>query len=331
MLLFAATIATLVSCTAKVSTGASIGSPMVQIPGPFERLMDPGGCLLEQLTGGDHDQYQVMGTSADGTLLVIAGRLEGATGDDTVYEVHEIELATGKKTDLSHALTNGGPYSPDKKFIVVAQETDNGRTDVFEYDRATGELLPVAAHENWDWLASYSPDGRFIVFNSYRVDSQSDIYLFERATGELTRLTDYPGYDAHGQFSPDGKRILFHRQQGTRAEGGYIFDLIVYDVATGEETRLTDGNYEESYAAWAPDGRHLVYSSDFAGKHGKLNLYVLAPNGETMARLTDGDWKDSYAFWSRDGKYIYFNSERAGASNVYRLLMDGIDCVREGA
>jgi TolB protein len=100
-------------------------------------------------------------------------------------------------------------------------------------------------------------------------------------------------------------------------------------METGQQERLTDGAYEKSYPAWAPDGRHIVYSSDIGGKHGKLNLYVLAPGGETIARLTNGDWKDSYAFWSRDGKFIYFNSDRAGATDIYRMLMDGVDCVRE--
>ena len=142
-------------------------------------------------------------------------------------------------------------------------------------------------------------------------------------------LTDDPCYDAHAQFSPDGKRILYHNQRGTREEGGYIFDLMVHNMETGQETRLTHGDYEESYPDWAPDGRHIVYSSDVGGKPGKHNLYVLAPSGETTTRLTHGDWKDSYAFWSRDGKFIYFNSDRAGATNIYRMLMDGVECVRE--
>ena len=45
--------------------------------------------------------------------------------------------------------------------------------------------------------------------------------------------------------------------------------------------------------------------------------------------MTNGDWKDGYAFWTRDGAFIYFNSDRSGASNIYRLLMDGFECVRD--
>ena len=300
-----------------------------QAPSPFAKLVDPGGCLIEQLTTADYDEYQVQGASPDGKWLVMASSRDGPAENDTIYEAYEIDLVTGERTDLSHVLQNSGPYSPDGNFIVTAQATENGKTDIFEYERAAGELRAVASHEEWDWLPSYSPDGRFILFNSYRVDGQSDIHLFEKSTGTLTRLTEEPGYDAHAQFSRDGKRILYHRQQGTREEGGYIFDIFVYDVATGEKTQLTDRAYEESYPAWAPDDRHIVYSSDINGNPSKHNLYVLAPTGETTSRLTEGDWVDRYAFWTRDWKYIYFNSDRTGASNVYRILMNGVDCVRK--
>ena len=327
--MFAAVLPAFISCAAEAPLNVRGQAAAPEAVSPFARLADPGGCVIEQITTADHDEYQVQGASADGKLLAMTARREGAAGNDPVHQVYEMDLATGEKTNLSPALDNSGAYSPDGRFIVLANATDNGKTDIIEYERATGELRPVASHEEWDWLPGYSPDGRFIVFNSYRVDGQSDIHLFEKSTGTLTRLTEDPRYDAHAQFSPDGKRILYHRQQGRRDEGGYIFDLFVHDMETGRKTRLTNGDYEESYPAWAPDGRHVVYSSDIGGKHGKHNLYVLAPDGETT-RLTRGDWKDSYAFWSRDGKFIYFNSDRAGATDVYRMPMDGLDCVRDG-
>ncbi|NND59237.1 MAG: hypothetical protein HKN49_03135 [Gammaproteobacteria bacterium] len=295
-------------------------------PPDFTRLTDPGGCIIEQITTAAHDEYQVQGASADGRLLSMAARLKGATDADSTYQVFELDLATGAKTDLSEKLQNSGPYSRDNRFIVTAQDTGNGKTDIFEYERATGALRVVASHDEWDWLPGYSPDGRYIVFNSYRVGGQSDIHLYDKSDGSLVRLSEEPGYDAHAQFSPDGKRILYHRQQGKREGGGYIFDLIVYELDSGQRTRLTNGLYEESYPAWAPDGQHIVFSSDNDGKPGRLNLYVLPPGGEPPRRLTHGDWKDSYAFWSHDGRYIYFNSDRAGATNIYRMLMKGVDC-----
>ena len=167
-----------------------------------------------------------------------------------------------------------------------------------------------------------------IVFNSWRIDGQSELYTYDRASGDLKRLTHDPRYDAHGEFSPDGTRILFHRMIAQKEEGGYDFELFVIDLETGRETQLTPGSpHEESYASWAPDGAHVVFSTDQDGKPEKHNLYVLGPDGEITGRLTRGDWKDSYAYWSRDGEYIYFTSDRDGLSNVYRIPMDGLECL----
>lgn len=325
----AAALVATTACSEDSTRDASAPVTTSDAASPFARLTDPSGCVIEQITAADYDEFQVWSVSADSSLLAIAARIEGDDETSTVYEVHEVELATGKKMQLSMELTNSGAYSPDGRFIVLAQETDDGRTDIVEYERATGTLRTVAAHEHWDWLPSYSPDGRFIVFNSYRVDGQADIHLYERSTSELTRLSSYPGYDAHAQFSPDGDKILYHRQQGDRDDGGYHFNLILYELESGTETQLTNGVHEQSYGAWAPDGQHIVFSSDVDGLPAKPNLYVLSPDGKTKSRLTRGKWKDSYAFWSRDGKYVYFNSDRAGASNVYRMPMEGLDCIRE--
>jgi len=329
--IFAVFLPALISCSAEAPQGVAEPAASSEAASPFSRLTDPGGCVIEQITTADYDEYQVQGASADGKLLSMTASPEGPaeTGNDSVYQVYEMDLTTGEKTGLSRNLQNSGPFSPDGRFNVVAQPADNGKTDIFEYERATGELRAVTSHEDWDWLPSYSPDGRLIVFNSFRVGGQSDIYLLDKSTGMFQRLTEDPAYEANAEFSPDGKRILFHRQRGKRDEGGYIFDLMVYDMETGRETRLTDGDYEESYPSWAPDGSHIAYSSDVGGKQGKHNLYILTPDGEAATRLTQGDWVDRYSFWSRDGKFIYFNSDRAGVTNIYRMPMEGVDCVLE--
>ncbi len=295
---------------------------------PFAAVSDPSGCRIERITVAEHEQYQVQGASASGELLLMTTRRAGAEEDDQVLQVSEMDLSTGAQRELPTTLTNSGPYSPDGRYNVIAQVSDDGKTDIYEYERTSATLRPIAAHPAWDWLPSYSPDGRMIVFNSYRVDGQSDVHLYDRSSGELRRLTVDPGYDAHAQFSSDGQRIVFHRQQGSLSDGGAIFNLYVHDLSSGQERQLTDGAHESSYPAWAPDGRHLVYSSDADGKPGKHNLYILNPKGETVGRLTEGDWKDSYAYWTQDGRHIYFNSDREGVGKIYRIPMNGLACVR---
>ena len=236
------------------------------------------------------------------------------------------DLVTGTTRSLPSAINNSGNFSHDGEHLIVAAYDNMGRTEILELHIQSGAITVSAPHEQWHWLPSYSDDGHFIVFNSQRHEGQADIYLYERATKKLDRLTDYQGYDAHAQFSPDGRQILFHRMNGKREDGGYDFDLFTLNRRTGEEKQLTSGPFEGSYGAFAPDGKHTVFSSNFGQEPEKHNLYIRAPDG-SYSRLTDGSWKDSYSYWTRDGKYIYFNSDRSGVSGIYRIPVDGVNCV----
>lgn len=296
---------------------------------PFAARTGGMGCTVDRLNDSEHPKFQVRGVSWDGEWLSYTEE-RGVNDDGTpIRTVYLLDLGTGEREKLEDTVTNSGAFSPDGRFLVSAFHAGSNRTDIYEIDLETRRLTPITLHDQWDWLPSYSPDGSTILFNSYRIDGQSEIFLHDRETGELRQMTDDPRYDAHGEFSPDGTKILFHRMVAEKEEGGYDFELFVIDVDSGQETQISAGTpFEESYGSWAPDGEHVVFSSDQNGKPEKHNLYILGPDGEIVSRLTKGDWKDSYAFWSRDGDYIYFNSDRDGATNVYRIAMDGLDCIK---
>lgn len=287
------------------------------------------GCIVEQVSEPGLNEYMSRGLSPDGKYIGLTHQEGKSENGIPIASVRVQNLETGEDKPVNAAMNNAGHISPDNSTMVSAIYVENGRTDIVLLDLETDTVTPVAAHEHWDWLPTFSPDGSSIVFNSYRVDDQADIYTYDRATGDLTRRTDDPRYEAHGEFSPDGTKIMFHRMITHKEDGGYDFEIFVIDLATGSETQITPGSpYEESYGSWAPDSAHLVFSSDHEGNPSKPNLYVLAPDGSIVSRLTKGDWKDSYAQWSRDGKYIYFNSDRDGSGGVYRIAMDGFDCVK---
>ena len=295
---------------------------------PFTAGTGGMGCRIEQLTNSGHPEYQVQGVSRDSKWLAYSEQAEQSGDDGQNRTVYLLDLQSGQKKKVNDLVTNSGAFSPDGRFMVSAFGVESERTDIYEIDLETQSLNLIAPHDHWDWLPSYSPDGTAILFNSYRIDGQSEIFLYDRNSGDLKRMTNHPAYDAHGEYSPDGTKILFHRQVAKREEGGFDFELFVIDVESGEERQITSGSpFEESYASWAPDSKHIVFSSDRNGKPEKHNLYILGPDSNIVSRLTRGDWKDSYAFWSRDGSHIYFNSDRDGTSNVYRIPMDGLNCI----
>lgn len=288
------------------------------------------GCVIEQITNEPFDEYQFQGASRDGEWLSIAwSRGEDADGNP-VRGAYNLNLVTGERVELAGLFNNSGTFSADGKYLVGAQYTADGKTDIYELNLETGETAVIAPDPQGDWLATYSPDGRTIAFDSYRNGGQADLYLYDRETKDLERLTNYEGYDAHPEFSPDGSKILFHRGMGKREDGGYDYDVFWYDLNSGEEKRLTPSEFEDAYGSWAPDGEHIVFSSDQGNTPGNPNLYVLSPEGQILFKLTEGNWADSYAYWTRDGAYVYFKSDRSGNSDIYRMPMNGLNCVKAG-
>ncbi len=293
---------------------------------PFKTMTGTQGCVIEQLTSEVYNEFQHQGVSYDGKWLAVGWNNGEDADGKPIRGSYLLNLITGEKKHLAEPINHNSSFSPDGKFLIGAQYTNDGKTELYEYDLNTGQATVIAADPNWDFKPSYSPDGQLIVFNSYR-SGNAEIYLYHRSDKTLKQLTHHKNYDAHGEISPDGSKVLFHRQVEKFAEGLYDFDLYTYDLATGKENRVTSTPSEESYGAWGPDGKRVVFSFNKDSKPGVIDLYVMEPDG-SLNRLTGGNWKDSYAQWTRDGSYIYFNSDRSGVSEIYRMKMHGSTCVK---
>lgn len=287
----------------------------------FATSIDPGGCLVEHIAvDTDRGQFHFDGLSPDGNMWAVGWDRGGEASG-----LYLLDLTTGAQTDIPN-LNNGAVFSPDGKTLLNILPTENERTDIVEYDLATGEMTTIAPHDQWEWLASYSSDGALILFNSYRTGA-SDIYTYRKSDGALKRWTEYDGYDAHGQFSSDDSKILFNRH-----EGGEDYNIYVIETETGDISQLTDEATEEGYASWSPNGNTIVFASDRAQASGEPDLYLMNSKGENVRRLTDHEAKDEYPFFSPDGKYIYFSSYRSDPKGLYRIELDqNLECLKAAA
>lgn len=286
----------------------------------YETSTDPGGCLVTHIAVEPGvNQFHYDGLSPDGNKLAVGWDRDGEESG-----LFLLDLKTGARTDIPE-LNNGGVFSPDGSKLVLVVYMENGKTDIAEYDLASGEMTFIAPHDDWDWLASYSSDGELILYNSYRTGA-SDIYTYRKSDGTLKQWTDFHGYEAHGQFSPDDTKILFHRQ-----EEGEDFNLYIIETQTGEISQLTNDASEESYGSWSPDGETIVFASDRDQASGKTDIYLMNPRGGDVRRITDHTEKDSYPFFSPDGKHVVFHSDREPAG-MYQIEFDeNLACVKSAA
>jgi len=286
-------------------------------PVAFEASIDPGGCMVEHVAvDPGRGQFHFDGLSPDGSMLAVGWDRNGAESG-----LFLLDLNTGERSDIPN-LNNGAVFSPDSKTLLNVLPTENGRTDIVEYDLSTGEMTTIAPHDQWEWLASYSSDGGTVLFNSYRTGA-SDIYTYRKSDGELKQWTDFEGYEAHGQFSPDDSKVLFNRQEDSGDFSSETdFNVYVLDLLSGDIVQLTDAPSEDGYPSWSPDGKTVVFASDRAQESGELDIYLMRSNGDDVRRITEHPAKDEYPFFSPDGKYIYFNSYRSDPKGIYRIELN---------
>lgn len=299
--------------TVLITAGSAAGASSRWI-----KTIDPGGCVLEQLTdaGADDGHFQFHGPDRKNRQLLVGwyrGKESGA---------YLLDLNSAKRRDLI-GYNNAGALSSDGRRALIANVQPDGNRELVELELKTLRSRIIAPHAAADFLGTYAPEGQAVVFNSYRT-GRSDIYSIDRGTGALLQLTEFEGYDAHADWSPDARSIVFHREA---SKGDY--DIYVLDIGTGQERAIVAGTGEQAYPAWSPDGQWIAFASDEGNQPGKLDLRLVDSSGTQNRRITRYPGYNAYPAWSADGRWIYFNSERDGKRNVFRLeMMSATRCAK---
>ena len=202
--------------------------------------------------------------------------------------------AEGGEMTLLTTDAGGGRWSPDGREIVFGSRR-SGNLDLWVMPAEGGPARQLTSDPELNFNARWSPDGTEIAFGS-----PSGIWVVSADGGEPRQVTDYPGGDQLPAWSPDGKWLVF--QSHGRGTG-----LWRIPAAGGEAEPVTEGR---AYASrWSPDGKEIYFVrptdinaniwalsledgreypvTDFSGRHGGLDWFSLA---------TDGD-------------YLYFNWE----------------------
>ena len=99
-------------------------------------------------------------------------------------------------------------YSPDGTLIYF-NSYRTGNSDIYVYERATGDLRQLTSTDKYEAHAQCSPDGSRILFNRQDGEVDYNIYMLDLATGEETQLTDSPREEGYPSWAPDGRHIFF--------------------------------------------------------------------------------------------------------------------------
>ena len=78
-------------------------------------------------------------------------------------------------------------------------------------------------------------------------------------------------------------------------------------------------DWEEDHPAWSPDGMTALCSR----RHGKGEIYLMDPEGNSLSRVTENDLPDLRPHFSWDGQTILFARDRTGQADIHAMGRDG--------
>lgn len=144
--------------------------------------------------------------SRDGTRMLVIGA-----------GLSELDLGTGKRTQLLGGNVQDAVWSPDGRRVAFVRDQRLGVLDLS--NNSSKVIVPnlaamyLQAAIGAGYLA-WSPDGKRIAFADWRAQEpvtqgQSDIYLVDADGAHLTRATHTPSAKRYYAFAPDGRHLAY--------------------------------------------------------------------------------------------------------------------------
>ena len=338
-------------------------------------VSDPHGSAIARTSTGTGGTLAADGRalnpdlSGTGRYLVFESDTSNyaAGGSTAQTDVFLKDLETGTLTRVSTSLTGtdgdgesiNAQVSADGDYVVFQSDaTDltggdtNGRTDIFLWTAATGELLnltqglaPVSNPNN----GNYSPDVAFngndsaiVVFETARnlvaadTSNGTDVYALNFKTGELqlvssrangTGVSNSSG-DAH--VSDDGRWVVFTSFSDELVAGDTngVPDIFVKDLWTGQIARVsvaadgTQGNLASSHAQISSGGDWIVFESAASNlastdANGSFADVFRVANPLLVDTLQGGAGDDTYVLSRND---VITEAANAGTDTVIASL-----------
>ncbi|MFQ5679207.1 MAG: alpha/beta fold hydrolase [Gemmatimonadota bacterium] len=257
----------------------------------FLYLQDDGGNELSHLyvrqedgsvadlTPGDGLKANFLGWAADDRSFFVATNERDARFFD-IYEIGVDDYARALlyRDDTGYEFADIGP---GKRHIAFSKPTTTSDSDVFLYDRETGEMRKLTPHEGEvaNRPLAFSPDGSALYYTTDAGGEFSRLVRWEVATGEVSTVLE-PGWDvSFASFSKNGKYLIVGINEEARTR------VRVFEMPGMEPVGLPDlSGLDLTSASFSRDEKRLAFYAS-SGRSPR-NLFVMAfPDGEPR-RLT---------------------------------------------
>ena len=344
----------------------------VWIPGPDVFLLDraAGTTALvshvagSSVTAGEYPCYSELSSevslSADGRYVAFSCNADDlvAGQDDPNFETDIflydrvggttvlVSRKAGTAATAADWFSFGPVVSGDGRWVaftsyatnLVAGGIDNGQSDVFLFDRDSGQTLlasraagtAATAANQLSHESALSPDGRYLAFSSLAtnlVPGQSgpgseNVFLFDRVTGVVelisraagTSTTTAAGASWNPSVSANGQYVAFRSYgsnliPGQSGPGLATANVFVHDRVTRQTELISrsilspqrTSNQSSQKPTLSPDGRYVAFISratDLASGSTGGDVYLADRQLQTLERVAEGPGTYFSASWT---------------------------------
>lgn len=234
---------------------------------------------VRDLTPGDTLKAQFAGWARDLRSFFLLTNER----DERFFDLYEVNPDTYERTVLyrNEAGLDVGDVSPDRRRLALVKPNTTNDSDVYLYDRDTGEMKKLTPHEGdvQNFGPEFTPDGRALAFLTNEGHEFQYVVRHDLATGER-RVVLKPDWDIlFSSFSRTGKYLAVAINADART------DVRLYDAATMRPIplpRLPEGDI--TGLAFSRDETHLAFY--VSGSRFPRDLYVMRIGAAEPRRLT---------------------------------------------
>jgi TolB protein len=250
-------------------------------------IMNSDGTDYHRITTQDNYRRFYPSLSPDGKSVVYSGYRE-----DNVYELYELDLATGKSAQLTDRLgvLNAPEISPDGKSIVFMRWTvATDQNQVWMMDRNGKNPRRVFKGDGWD--PTWSPDGSKILFASDR-DGSTQLYIGNIDGSSIRRVSQMQGLRGRSDWSVQNLIATYAGESWARE----VFTMNL-DGSNAHRVSRKGGNAQGP--SFSPDGQWIAFTAyydEFNNVNG-CEIYIMRVDGSDLRRLTNNDYCDYQPRW----------------------------------
>jgi Tol biopolymer transport system component len=245
-----------------------------------------------------------LGRSREEKAADLLGRM--ATVDARHEQVHPLEFAFRGDRPLD--------WSPDHQRLLFAS-LRSASVQLYEWDRASGDVRAVTSGPDDHGTGCYLPDGRLAVTGATRgPDAKkrvSRIYVTQPGGGQPRAVTPGPR-DHKPACSPAGNAVVYETLDETGRPA-----IAHLAIDGGAAPRVVAPGLDPSFT---PDGAFVVYS---ARTRAGYRLYQMHPDGQAKRPLGGGARDEHDPRVSPDGLYVVYVYDDEGRQQLRVRSIDG--------